>query len=133
MALNWTTGELMRPAGCLPCCAGEEPPPPAECACAFSLPVFPFGGVFSTLAEAIAELADYAFGCFAVADFGGGTSLASQGLSSSSVDVSVANEITTQYDFASTSSGSQFLRQNFSVSIDAGTLTLDVTVAGLPS
>lgn len=69
MALNWTTGELMRPAGCLPCCSGS-PPTPSECSCALLIP--PFSIPYADLTTAQTAITDQTANCIAYADYGGG-------------------------------------------------------------
>lgn len=69
MPLNWTTGALMRPAGCLPCCGGA-PTPPVTCDCDyyfydFNNPPGPGGdpNPFGNVAGAQAWIDNYTANC----------------------------------------------------------------------
>ena len=65
MPLNWTTGELMRPAGCLPCCSGGGATP-TGCECALLIP--PFGSPYADYATAEGVISDYVANCLAFLD-----------------------------------------------------------------
>lgn len=65
MPLNWTTGDLMVPAGCLPCCIQNIPTPPTEnyCQCLF---YFPFSAtIFANHNVASAAISTQTNNCIA--------------------------------------------------------------------
>lgn len=65
MPLNWTTGDLMVPAGCLPCCIQNIPTPPTEnyCQCLF---YFPFSAtIFANYNVASAAISTQTNNCIA--------------------------------------------------------------------
>lgn len=117
MPLDWTTGALMRPAGCVPCCAGS-PTPPADCACALLIP--PLDDPYADYATAEAVISDP----FSVTDC-----LFFQGASTSDVSSADASfDGTTLYYEAAFSTPVSLWDVWASVTVsDGATLTFDYT------